>query len=219
MTLVEIGGRRVIHGRNNIAQGPVDPSRVEEIVERLQAAGFAHVTETIQDDKPIEPYSMNSKAYIDALGPTTGDLVRLGSTDLFVKVEKDLHSYGDECTFGDGKNLRDGMAQASGRTCAEALDLAIIGVLVIDWTGIFKADIGVKDGMIVGIGQAGNPDTMDGVDPAMVVGGCTEIITGEGKILTAGGIDTHIHLTCPHHINVSIASGMTTIVGGGTGPR
>ncbi|KAJ9668308.1 Urease [Coniosporium apollinis] len=219
VALVRIGGHRVISGGNNIAPGPVDQSRVEEITKRLQEKGFAHTPDSMEDDTPIEPFSMSRQAYCDALGPTTGDLVRLGSTDLWIKVEKNLTHYGDECTFGDGRNLRDGMGQASGRSDAETLDTVIINVLVVDWSGIFKADIGIKDGVIVGIGKAGNPDVMEGVDREMIVGSCTDVIAGEGKIVTAGGIDTHVHFTCPQQAYEAISAGITTMVGGGTGPR
>ena len=152
-------------------------------------------------------------------GPTTGDLVRLGATDLWVKVERDYAIYGDECTFGGGKTLRDGVGQASGRTDADCLDLVITNALVVDWSGIFKADIGVKDGFIVAIGKAGNPDVMDGVTPSMVIGSNTDIFSGEGKIVTAGGIDTHVHYTCPQQADDALSAGITTVVGGGTGPR
>jgi urease len=130
-----------------------------------------------------------------------------------------LTVYGEECKFGGGKSLRDGMGSATGRADAETLDLVVTNALVLDWTGIFKADIGVKDGVIVGIGKAGNPDVMDGVTPGMVVGGGTDVIAGEGKIVTAGGIDSHIHFICPQQADEAIASGITTMVGGGTGPR
>lgn len=218
VTLVEIAGNRVISGGNNIAPGPVDVSRADAITKRLEEKGFAHTPDSVQDDTPIEPYSMSRQAYVEAFGPTTGDLVRLGSTDLWIKVEKDLTHYGDECTFGDAKNLRDGMGQASGRSDAEALDTFIVNVLVIDWTGIFKADVGIKHGIIVGIGKAGNPETMEGVDPSMVVGSCTEVITGQGLIITAGAIDTHVHFTCPQQAAEALSSGVTTMIGGGTGP-
>lgn len=152
-------------------------------------------------------------------GPTVGDLVRLGATDLWVKVEKDHIGYGDECTFGGGKTLRDGMGQASGRPDAQCLDLMVTNALVVDWSGVFKADIGIKDGFIVGFGKAGNPDIMDGVDPAMVVGSNTDVFAGEGKIVTAAGIDTHVHFICPQQSDEAITAGTTTLVGGGTGPR
>lgn len=223
VTLVEIAGGKVIRGGNGLAPGVVDLSRADEILERLRRAGFAHVPEP-------EPagdaaffteggYAMDRAAYAAMFGPTTGDRVRLGSTDLWVKVERDCTVYGDECKFGGGKVLRDGMGQATGKADADTLDLVVTNALIVDWTGIYKADIGVRGGVIVGIGKAGNPDVMEGVTPGMTVGSCTDVIAGEGKIVTAGGIDTHIHYICPQQVEHSIASGITTMLGGGTGPR
>jgi urease len=218
VTLVEIGGRREIRGGNSVASGHVDISRAEEIVKNLQEGGFAHTEEPAGDGAHIDPFSMTREAYCGMFGPTTGDLVRLGATDLWVRVEKDFTHYGDECTFGGGKSLREGMGQASGRPDAESLDLVIVNALIVDWSGIVKADIGIKDGVIVGIGKSGNPDVMEGVDPAMVVGACTDVIAGEGSIITAGGFDTHIHFICPQQAYEAIGSGITTMLGGGTGP-
>ena len=164
------------------------------------------------------PYSIDRAAYADMYGPTTGDKIRLGDTDLIVEVEKDYCTYGEECKFGGGKVLRDGMGQAAGIPQAEALDLLITNALVIDYTGIYKADIGIKGGRIVGIGKAGNPHIMPNVTPGMVVGVTTEVVAGEGQILTAGGIDCHIHFISPQQINEALASGLTTMIGGGTGP-
>ena len=216
--LVEIGGNKVIRGGNNLATGGVEHWRVDSIVEGLQQAGFAHAPEPA-GDMVLDPYTMDRSAYCTMFGPTTGDVVRLGSTDLWIKVEKDLTIYGDECKFGGGKTLREGMGQATGRPDAESLDLVITNALIVDWSGIYKADIGVKDGLIVEIGKAGNPDVMDGVTPGMTVGSCTDVIAGEGKIITAGGIDTHIHFICPQQAYESLASGITTMLGGGVGPR
>lgn len=165
-----------------------------------------------------EAFTMTREAYCGMFGPTVGDKVRLGATDLLVCVEKDLTVHGDECTFGGGKTIREGMGQATGRPDAESLDTVITNALVIDWSGIFKADIGIKNGVIVGIGKAGNPDVMDGVDAAMIVGSCTDVIAGEGSIVTAGGFDSHIHFICPQQAYESICSGITTMLGGGTGP-
>jgi urease subunit alpha len=156
--------------------------------------------------------------YAEIYGPTTGDRVRLGDTGLVAEVEKDLTVYGDECKFGGGKVLRDGMGQAAGVPDASALDLVITNALVLDVAGIYKADVGVKHGRIAGIGKAGNPDVMAGVTAGMVVGAGTECIAGEGLLLTAGGIDTHIHFISPQQAFEAIASGVTTMVGGGTGP-
>ncbi|CAO1605634.1 Urease [Xanthoria calcicola] len=218
VALVEIGGHRVIRGGNGIASGPVDLSRREEIQERLRQSGFAHVPDMTDDQSSPEPASMTREAYAGMFGPTVGDLVRLGSTDLWVKVENDHTKYGNECKFGGGKTLRDGMVQASGRVDANSLDTLITNALVIDWSGIFKADIGIKNGVIVGIGKAGNPDIMDGVSASMVAGSGTDVIAGEGKIVTAGGTDSHIHFICPQQVNDAVAAGITTFLGGGTGP-
>jgi urease subunit alpha len=151
-------------------------------------------------------------------GPTTGDRVRLGDTDLTIEVERDHTVYGEECKFGGGKVLRDGMGQATGVTQDDALDLVITNALIVDYSGIYKADVGIKDGRIKGIGKAGNPDVMPGVDKELVVGVTTEVIAGEGKILTAGALDVHVHFICPQQIEEAIASGITTMLGGGTGP-
>ncbi|KAI5467443.1 hypothetical protein BGZ63DRAFT_27296 [Mariannaea sp. PMI_226] len=218
VTLVEIGGHRIIRGGNHLAPGPVDLSRAEEIISRLQEAGFSHSPDPAGDLAHIDAFQMDRTAYATMFGPTTGDLVRLGSTELWVKVEHDMTVYGDECKFGGGKTLREGMGQATGRPDAETLDLVVTNALIVDWTGIYKADIGIKEGMIVGIGKAGNPDVMDGVTENMVVGSCTDVIAGEGKIITAGAIDTHIHFICPQQVPEALASGVTTMLGGGTGP-
>lgn len=218
VTLVEIGGSRTIRGGNGVASGPVNHSGKEEILRRLQEGGFAHVPDPTQDAAFVEAFTMTREAYSGMFGPTTGDLVRLGSTDLWIKVEKDLTVYGDECKFGGGKTLREGMGQASGRPDAESLDTVITNALIVDWSGIYKADIGIKNSVIVGIGKAGNPDTMDGVGPAMVVGSCSDVIAGEGKIITAGGMDSHVHFICPQQAYEAVAAGITTMLGGGTGP-
>jgi len=219
VTLVEIGGNKVIRGGNSLATGGVELWRVDEIVEKLQQAGFAHAHDPTAEASLLDPYTMDRAAYKTMFGPTTGDIVRLGATDLWVKVERDLTTYGDECKFGGGKTLREGMGQATGRPDAEVLDMVVTNALIVDWSGIYKADIGVKDGLIVGIGKAGNPDVMDGVTSNMVVGSCTDVVAGEGKIVTAGGIDTHIHFICPQQAWESLASGITTMLGGGVGPR
>ncbi|MDB5294795.1 MAG: ureC [Phycisphaerales bacterium] len=164
------------------------------------------------------PHRIPRAAYADIYGPTTGDTVRLGDTALTILVERDLTVYGDECKFGGGKTIRDGMGQATGVSQADALDVVITNALIVDYTGIYKADVGIKGGLIAGIGKAGNPDVMAGVSAGMVVGVTTEVVAGEGLILTAGGIDTHIHFICPQQANEAIAAGLTTMVGGGTGP-
>ncbi|HAB19654.1 MAG TPA: urease subunit alpha [Verrucomicrobiota bacterium] len=164
------------------------------------------------------PHRMNRAHYAEMFGPTTGDRLRLGDTSLILEVERDFTAYGDECKFGGGKVIREGMGQAAGVGDEIALDVVITNALVVDHTGIFKADIGIKNGLIAGIGKAGNPDMMAGVSDGMIVGVTTEVIAGEGLILTAGGLDTHIHFICPQQAYEAIASGLTTMVGGGTGP-
>ncbi|NTX06344.1 urease subunit alpha [Myxococcus sp. CA040A] len=161
---------------------------------------------------------MDRRHYADMFGPTTGDKVRLGDTGLWAEVERDATVYGDECKFGGGKVLREGMGQRAGAGDADALDMVLTNALILDWTGIYKADIGIKAGRIVGIGKAGNPDIMAGVTPGMVVGVTTEAISAEGHLVTAGGLDTHIHFICPQQADEALASGITTWVGGGTGP-
>ncbi|MEE3420713.1 MAG: urease subunit alpha [Lachnospiraceae bacterium] len=157
--------------------------------------------------------------YAMMYGPTTGDKVRLADTSLVIEVEKDYTTYGDEAKFGGGKTLRDGMGQSVTTTSASGdLDLVITNCLIVDYTGIYKADIGIKDGLIAGIGKAGNPDTMDGVTPGMTVGASTEALAGEGLIITAGGIDSHIHFISPQQVDTALYSGVTTMIGGGTGP-
>lgn len=163
-------------------------------------------------------HKMKRAHYADMFGPTTGDKVRLGDTSLIAEVEKDFTVYGDECKFGGGKVIREGMGQAAGVGAKDALDCVITNALVLDHTGIYKADIGIKHGLISGIGKAGNPDVMAGVTKGMIVGVTTEVIAGEGLILTAGGLDTHIHFICPQQAHEAIAAGLTTMVGGGTGP-
>ncbi len=163
-------------------------------------------------------HKMKRAHYADMFGPTTGDKVRLGDTSLIAEVEKDFTVYGDECKFGGGKVIREGMGQAAGVGAVGALDCVITNALVLDHTGIYKADIGIKDGLISAIGKAGNPDMMAGVTKGMIVGVTTEVIAGEGLILTAGGLDTHIHFICPQQAHEAIAAGLTTMVGGGTGP-
>src|SRR5262249_22955734 len=140
---------------------------------------------------------IDRRTYVEMYGPTTGDRLALGDTGLVVEVERDLAVPGDECKFGGGKVLRDGMGQMPGAIDDVALDVVITNALIVDWTGIYKADIGIKSGRIVGIGKAGNPQMMGGVNPEMIVGVTTEAIAGEGLIVTAGGIDAHVHFICP----------------------
>ncbi|MEM1367185.1 MAG: urease subunit alpha [Cyanobacteria bacterium P01_H01_bin.15] len=161
-------------------------------------------------------YRMDRRAYAETFGPTTGDRVRLADTELIIEVEQDLTTYGDEVKFGGGKVIRDGMGQSPISRAAGAVDTVITNALILDWWGIIKADIGIKDGRIVKIGKAGNPNIQDNVN--IIIGPATEAIAGEGMILTAGGIDSHIHFICPQQIEWAIASGVTTMIGGGTGP-
>lgn len=160
----------------------------------------------------------NRQQYAQNFGPTVGDRVRLADTNLWIEVEKDHTVYGEENKFGGGKTIREGMAQDGTLNSADVLDLIITNALILDYTGIYKADIGVKDGYIVGIGKGGNPQIMDGVDPNMIIGAATEVIAAEGQIVTAGGIDTHVHFIEPDQVKQGLANGTTTLFGGGTGP-
>lgn len=162
------------------------------------------------------PYRMSRAAYADMFGPTVGDKVRLADTELFVKVEKDFTIYGEEVKFGGGKVIRDGMGQSQASRAEGAVDTVITNALIIDHSGIYKADVGITDGRISGIGKAGNPDVQPGV--TIIVGPGTEAIAGEGKILTAGALDTHIHFICPQQVDEALYAGITTMLGGGTGP-
>ena len=157
---------------------------------------------------------IDKKAYADMFGPTTGDRVRLADTDLIIEAEKDL-TRGSEVKFGGGKVIRDGERQSQ-LSCTETADTVITNALIVDYTGIYKADIGIKDGYIAAIGSAGNPDIQDGV--TFNIGAGTEVISGEGLIVTAGGIDSHVHFICPQQGAEALSSGVTTLIGGGTGP-
>jgi urease subunit alpha len=161
-------------------------------------------------------YRMDRRAYAETYGPTVGDRVRLADTELLIEVEQDFTTYGDEVKFGGGKVIRDGMGQSPISNADGAVDLVITNALILDWWGIVKADVGIQQGRIAKIGKAGNPYIQDNVD--IIIGPGTEVLAGEGMILTAGGIDTHIHFICPQQIQVAIASGVTTMIGGGTGP-
>jgi urease subunit alpha len=157
-------------------------------------------------------------AYRRLLGPTTGDRIRLADTNLLIEVERDHCFGGDEVIFGGGKVIRESMGQSRATRAEGAPDLVITGAVILDHWGIVKADIGIRDGRIVGIGRAGNPDTMDGVHPALVIGPSTEVLSGNGRIVTAGAIDCHVHLICPQIMEEALGGGITTIVAGGTGP-
>lgn len=161
---------------------------------------------------------ISRSAYRALYGPTTGDRIRLADTDLLIEVEHDHCFGGDEAVFGGGKVIRESMGQSTATRAEGAPDLVITGAVILDHWGVQKADIGIRDGRIVGIGRAGNPETMDGVDPALVIGPSTEILAGNGRIVTAGGIDCHVHFICPQLIETALATGITTLIGGGTGP-
>eukprot|EP00271_Cylindrocystis_brebissonii_P023219 TRINITY_DN950_c0_g2_i1.p1 TRINITY_DN950_c0_g2~~TRINITY_DN950_c0_g2_i1.p1 ORF type:complete len:866 (+),score=179.55 TRINITY_DN950_c0_g2_i1:1232-3829(+) len=223
VVLVSIGGTKTIQGGNRLASGPVTESAKGEILERIVARKFGHLAEPgaltgVVGEVEELTVRVEREHYAAIFGPTTGDRVRLGDTELIAEVERDETVYGDECKFGGGKVIREGMGQAAGKAAAETLDTVITNALIIDYTGIYKADVGIKGMVIAGIGKAGNPDVMDGVSPGMLVGVNTEVIAGEGLILTAGGIDTHIHFICPQLADEAIAAGLTTLVGGGSGP-
>lgn len=163
-------------------------------------------------------YKMNRAKYADMYGATKGDRIRLADTSLVIEVEKDYAVYGEEAKFGGGKSIRDGMGQSCRVRDRDCPDTVITSAVIVDYRGIVKADVGIKDGKICGIGKAGNPDVMDGVDPNLIIGAGTEVIAGEGRILTAGGMDTHIHFISPTQIETALYSGITTMIGGGTGP-
>ncbi|XP_075109728.1 urease-like isoform X4 [Nicotiana tabacum] len=220
VVLVRISGKQVIRGGNAIADGPVDDAKVMTVIGALTEGGFGHLEEPnaregVVGEESCFSFSMSHEAYANMYGPTTGDRIRLGDTDLFAEIEKDFSVYGDECVFGGGKVLRDGMGQASGYPSAECLDTVITNAVVVDYTGVFKCDIGIKDGRIFSVCKAGNPDVMDG---DTIIGVNTEVIAGEGMIVTAGAIDCHVHFICPQLAYEAISSGITTMVGGGTGP-
>ena len=161
-------------------------------------------------------YPLDRRTYAETYGPTVGDRLRLADTDLILEVEQDRCIYGEEVKFGGGKVIRDGMGQSQVSRGAGAMDTVVTNALILDWWGIVKADVGLRDGRIAAIGKAGNPDIQDGVD--VVIGPGTEIIAGEGQILTAGAVDSHIHFICPQQVETALASGVTTMLGGGTGP-
>ncbi|HTD16542.1 MAG TPA: urease subunit alpha, partial [Chthoniobacterales bacterium] len=158
---------------------------------------------------------ISRQAYAEMFGPTVGDRIRLADTELIIEIEKDFTIYGEEVKFGGGKVIRDGMGQSQ-RTIKDAVDTVITNAVILDHWGIVKADIGIKNGRIAGIGKAGNPDIQPGVN--IIIGPGTEAIAGEGMIVTAGGLDTHVHFISPQQIDEAVASGLTTMIGGGTGP-
>jgi len=217
VTLVDIAGKKRVVSGNRLVDGIASPERLSEVMDRVKEGGFGH--KEAGQTTPGKPLVLSRDQYSDLFGPTVGDQVRLGDTNLVAQVEKDYTVYGDECKFGGGKVLREGMGQATGVSAADALDVVITNALIIDAKlGIVKADIGIKGNRIAGIGKAGNPDVMEGVTPGMVVGVTTEAIAGEKMIVTAGGLDMHVHWICPQQIDDAIVSGLTTMYGGGTGP-
>jgi len=194
VNLVPIGGKKLISGGNNLVGGlEVEVGNPPaDFLERITSLGFRHKDQV--DIRVAEPVTISSNTYAQTFGPTVGDRVRLGDTNLVVEVEYDLcagsdgENYGDEVKFGGGKVIRDGLGQSAGLSDKDVLDTVITNALILDYTGIYKADVGVKNKKIVGIGKAGNPDTMDNVDPNLYIGVTTEVIAGEGLILTAGGM-------------------------------
>ncbi|XP_017971932.1 PREDICTED: urease isoform X2 [Theobroma cacao] len=196
VVLVSIGGRKVIRGGNGIVDGPVDDANVEIVMETIKREGYgnledANASEGVTGEDSALSTIISCEKYANMYGPTTGDKIRLGDTNLYAEIERDFAVYGDECVFGGGKVIRDGMGQSY---------------------------IGIKNGLIVALGKAGNPDTMDGVFPNMIIGVNTEVIAGEGLLVTAGAIDCHVHFICPQLVHEAISSGYTTLIGGGTGP-
>jgi urease len=226
ITLVSLGGSANVVCGNGLTGGIADASRWDEIEGRMNAreGGYGNVVVESSIGAPEgRPNVVTRSAYADSYGPTTGDRVRLGDTSLIARIERDHTCYGDECKFGGGKSLREGMGQMTSASSSLALDTVITNAMIIDARlGIIKADIGIKGNRIHNIGKAGNPDTMDGVTLTpgmeMIVGPTTDVIAGEKMIVTAGGVDTHIHFICPQQCDDAIASGVTTMFGGGTGP-
>ncbi|TIA95401.1 hypothetical protein E3P92_03601 [Wallemia ichthyophaga] len=217
VALVDIGGTQYISGGSNIATGTYNKEDRHRVLENVRQAGFAHLEEMAPKESLSSGTPFSREIYVSIFGPTTGDRVRLADTDLWIEVERDMTHYGDECKFGGGKVLREGMGQATGRSDCETLDTVVTNALIVDWTGIFKADIGIKNGFIKAIGKAGNPDVMNGVSNDMVVGVNTEVIAGEGNIVVAGAQDVHVHFISPELCRQALGTGITTLVGGGTG--
>ncbi|GAA5908546.1 uncharacterized protein JCM6883_005581 [Sporobolomyces salmoneus] len=224
VTLVQIAGNQLVTGGNNLvntAATLITPTAASQILSHLISLGFLHSRSPSlpsSDPSVIAPYSLSRESYASMFGPTVGDRLRLGDTSLWIEIEQDYTEYGDELKFGGGKTVREGMGQKTGTTDRETLDLVITNAVVVDWNGIYKADIGIKNHNIVGVGKAGNPDVMKGVTEGMVVGVNTEVVAGEKLILTAGAIDAHVHYICPQLCEEALASGITTLIGGGTGP-
>ncbi|CAG2224743.1 URE [Mytilus edulis] len=218
--LVAISGNKIIRGGNFLCDGPVDDRAIIKVMETVEERKFGNKKQE-EIKSALKKCIMPRPQYALMFGPTVGDKLRLGDTSLVIEVEKDFTVYGDEIKFGGGKVIREGMGQASNRMNVnwDVLDTVITNALLVDAvSGIVKADIGIKDGKIAGIGKAGNPDCMEGITPGMVVAAGTEAIAGEGLIITAGALDGHVHFICPQLAREAIASGITTMFGGGTGP-
>ena len=212
--VVEFGGTKTIFGFSGLVSGELESKR-EEAIKNIHEKGFKSVLENIESESTS--LEIPRIRYVELFGPTKGDRVRLADTDLVMEIEKDLIKYGDELVFGGGKSARDGLGQASGVLRKDSADLVITNAMIIDpKLGIIKADIGIKDGKILGVGNAGNPDVMDDVD--IIVSSNTEIISGEHTICTPGTIDSHIHFISPQQAIDAICNGTTTMIGGGTGP-
>ena len=206
--LTEFGGKRVVYGFSGLVNGSLDEKQ-EDAIRTSYHKGIQGVN--------LMTLTIPRKNYVDLFGPTIGDRIRLADTALIIEIEKDLIKYGDEAVFGGGKSVRDGLGQASGVSRKDSLDLVITNAVILDpILGIIKADIGIKDGKIVGVGNAGNPNIMDDVD--MIISSNTEIIAGEHTICTPGTIDSHIHFISPQQAIHAICNGTTTMIGGGTGP-
>ncbi|POY74986.1 putative Urease [Rhodotorula taiwanensis] len=227
VTLVQIGGNQVVTGGNallnsSLAAPLADPSLTQTALSNLISLGYLHSSDpqahATSDPTVIKPFELSRESYLSMYGPTKGDRIRLADTELWIEIEEDKTLYGDECKFGGGKVIREGMGQMTNMPDDETLDLIIMNAIIVDWSGIYKADIGIKNHKIVGIGKGGNPDVMDGIMPGMVVGVNTEVIAGEHHIVTAGAMDAHVHYICPQLCEEALASGITTLFGGGTGP-
>ena len=212
--VVEFGGTKTIFGFSGLVSGDLE-SKKDDAIKNIHEKGFKNILEDVKVES--NPLQIPRQRYVELFGPTDGDRVRLADTDLVMEIEKDLIKYGDELVFGGGKSARDGLGQASGVLREDSADLVITNAMIIDPTlGIIKADIGIKDGKILGVGNAGNPNVMDDVD--IVVSSNTEIISGEHTICTPGTIDSHIHFISPQQAIDAICNGTTTMIGGGTGP-
>ena len=212
--VVEFGGTKTIFGFSGLVSGDLE-SKKQEAIKNINENNFKNISENVEYES--NPLEISRNRYVELFGPTVGDKVRLADTELVMEIEKDMIKYGDELVFGGGKSARDGLGQASGVLREESADLVITNAMIIDPVlGIIKADIGIKDGKILGVGNAGNPNVMDDID--IVVSSNTEIISGEHTICTPGTIDSHIHFISPQQAIDAICNGVTTMIGGGTGP-